>query len=1155
MLILKKLSIAGFKSFADPVELTFNEGMTGVVGPNGCGKSNVLESLKWVMGESRAKALRGEGFDDVIFSGTSLRPARGLAEVRLTFDNPHLDAPAPYTDQPEIEITRTVTRASGSSYRINGRPARARDVQLFLSEANTGASSPAFVTQGQVAALIAAKPEARREMIEEAAGISGLYIRRKEAESRLGAASGNLTRVQDIMTTLGNQIATLEVQAKDALLYKDLSTRIQVLEAAISHAEWQRLREGVKVSQAKLTETLKAKNEHEFNLTDLEEKLEAARTALETARQAEEENRASFAAADNERVRLTERLSSRGREEELVSGQLNGFDAQDALIHTQIKDAQENLDENAKLLAECEGKTEQFDEDLAKLRTNSDEAQAKRKEAEANLEAARKALVSAQAALDAGKIEKQKLTQRHEQVKADLDKAAAALREATSGDHAIVFQEIEKIDAELLALEEKQRQNVERETTHAMEEKSIREQSEALRPQKSAAEKALAALEAEYKLLQKAFDGMPTNTVLSQLHVTKGYDRAVAVVLGETAQAGLSANDAALYWGESKLEAPALPAATTALADYVQDAPQLKTLLAYVGVAASDAEAEKAANKLSAGQMIVTKDGALWRWDGLRVTADYVPSAAKTLADRQRADALAAQITKDATAIEQLFALERQLEDKQTQLRTLRGEINAEKQQWTQREQELSGRRRKLEQKKQEHELQLTSLRTRLASLDEEVARLQAQLAELPDMDAMDVDPTLTAAVETAAAARETLAEAEHAARAALTQRESEQRLAAQEKAQFVRTAERLERDIYNFKDALKSRADEKEALIDKLAAMREEQKELQAQIENLGTILENRSKALEAATVAATKQQEGLRDTESLLAAAQKTVRAAHEAWVEAGARVQQINTHLEELCADISARFGVEDPAELALSYPTPDGNASLWLTTRTALVKERDDMGAINMKAPEEYETSKGQYDALDKERTDLSQAIAELSGTIERINADARERLNYTVSNVNELFGPLFVKLFGGGQANLVWTKADDILNAGVEIMAQPPGKKLQTLSLLSGGEQALTAIALILAMVKTHPAPICVFDEIDAALDESNVDRVSQALTELAGETEARLIVVSHHRLMMSRMDRLYGVTMAERGVSKLVSVDLHKQPELFADDEGRRLTA
>lgn len=1155
MLVLKKLSIAGFKSFADPVELTFNNGMTGIVGPNGCGKSNVLESLRWVMGESRAKALRGEGLEDVIFAGTSLRPARGLAEVRLTFDNPHLNAPAPYTTVPEIEITRTVTRASGSSYRINGRPARARDVQLFLSEANTGSSSPAFVTQGQVAALIAAKPEARREMIEEAAGISGLYMRRKEAESRLSAASGNLTRVQDIMGTLGTQIQTLEVQAKDALRYKDLSGRIVVLEAAIAHAEWNKLRDNVKLAQQKLTDTLKEKNEREFALSDLEEKLEAARTALEEARKTEEENRASFAAADNERVRLTERLSSRGREEELLQSQLNGFDAQDELIKTQIADAQTDLNENKAALAAFEDKTAQFEGDVAALRSAYEDAAAQRKETETKLEEARKALLAAQAALDAGKIERQKVSARHSQVKGDLDRAAAQLREATSGDHAIVFQEIDNIDKELAGLEEKHRLNVERETALTMDEKNTREQSEALRPQKSAAEKALAALEAEYNLLQKAFEKLPSNTVLSQLHVTKGYDRALAVVLGETAQAGLT-NEAELYWGESAAkDAPALPNGLPNLSSFVQDAPQLQTLLSYVGVAANDADAEKAAAALHPGQMIVTQNGALWRWDGLRVTSDYTPVAAKTLADRQRADQLSAQIAKDATAIEQLYAMEQSLEEKQTQLRKQRQEINAEKQEWTRREQELAGRRRKLEQKKQEHELQLTGLRTRLASLDEEVNRLQAQLAELPDLNDAEVDAALPQAVSTATSAREAAQEMEAKAREALSVRESEQRMAAQEKAQLLKTAERLDRDIYNLNDALKSRAEEKVALAHKVKDMQEEKTALQQQIETLSTVLEDRRARLETTAAASVKQQEALRDTESLLANAQKDQRKAYEIWVEAGARVQQYNTHLEELCADISARFGVEDPAELALQHPTPEGNQSLWLTTRSALVQERDAMGAINMKAPEEYENSKTQYDALDKERVDLAQAIEELSGTIERINTDARARLNYTVDNVNRLFGPLFVKLFGGGQANLVWTKADDILQAGVEIMAQPPGKKLQTLSLLSGGEQALTAIALILAMVKTHPAPICVFDEIDAALDESNVDRVSQALTDMAGETDARLIVVSHHRLMMSRMDRLYGVTMAERGVSKLVSVDLHKQPELFSGDIGHSLTA
>lgn len=1155
MLKLQKLSLIGFKSFADPIELDFNDGLTGVVGPNGCGKSNVVEGLRWVMGESRAKALRGGELEDVIFAGTSLRPARGLAEVKLTLGNPHRNAPAPYTDQETIEIVRTVTRASGSSYKINGRPARARDVHLFLSEANTGAHSPAFVTQGQVASLISAKPEQRRVMIEEAAGISGLYMRRKEAEQRLNAASGNLTRVQDIMLGLTAQIDTLAKQAEDARRYSGLSERIQVLEAAIAKHEYARLKEGVKNAQEALVKKLAAKNDTEAALAALENGLTEAREAYALVKQEEEAAKAALAAVENERVRLTERQQSRGREEELLTGQIESLDAQDTQLKERIEtltvEAREAEEKLTKRLAETQEQSVMIDF----LRTARQETLRALQKTEEEVQDAKSALMTAIAAEDARAVERRSVTERIATVSANIDSVGAELRSATSDMSGFAFAETQSIERDLAALEDLRGKTLARETELNLEAKSTEEQWDALRPQKSAAEKTIAALEAEYNLLQKALQMLPSDTVLSAMRVKKNYDRAVAVVLGETANAGLS-DKADLYWAEaSSASLPVLPDGLHSLADYVENAPQLNRLLSCVGVANSETQAEKAAAKLQPGQMIVTQDGALWRWDGLRVKAEYRPSAALVLEQRQRADALRKQIAQESAAAEQMRALDQELAETLRDVKAKLAAFAQEKNGWTAREQELLGRRRKLEREAQDYELRLMSLRTKLTGFDEELSRLETRLADLGPEGQSTIDPALEEAVAEALEAKALAAANDEDARAKLGDAEAQARLSDQECAQLARNFERLQSDGELAAKNLMSHQGQKVKTQQRLVDLKDDQQKITEELLRLETLQSDKKSAWEALVEAVAVKADGLRDVEASQSDATKKARAAYEAWIDAGAQTQSLQRQFEELGLDIESRFGVDNAEELELVYPAIEGGKTSWLNERTNLLAEREAMGLINMKAPEEYETAKTQFDTLDKERADLAQAIAELSTTVERINKDARERLTATVDGMNELFGPLFVKMFGGGQANLVWTKAEDILEAGVEIMAQPPGKKLQTLSLLSGGEQALTAIALILAMVKTHPAPLCVFDEIDAALDESNVDRVSQALVDLAADTEARLIVVTHHRLMMARMDRLYGVTMAERGVSKLVSVDLHNEPQLFTEDSDGRLTA
>lgn len=1157
MLQLQTLSLAGFKSFADPVTINFGDGMTGVVGPNGCGKSNVLEAIRWVMGESRGKALRGDNMEDVIFAGTSLRPARGLAEVRLTFTNPDNNAPAPYQNAPEIELSRTVTKANGSTFRINGKTVRARDVQLFLNEAGTGASSPAFVNQGQVSALINAKPEVRRGMIEEAAGISGLYMRRREAELRLNAASSNLTRVDDIMSGLTQQIETLSAQALEATRYGAISDQITNLERVIAHTEWQSIAVQVKDTQARLQETLLAKKKAEQNSQAHEQDLIITKEKLATAQNELTIARAAQASSEHELIRHNERLDARKREIDILEGQMTGFDEHYASLQSDIQTLQDNLETLEQTKIELDDKASTLKEQLDTADKDVIASQSLYDEALETLENLRKEEQNYTADIRARTNEKTRLEKRLEDVTLELERVDKQLQQQSGADQFQSTADLESIENALKLIETRRSKAVSRTTAIDLEEKNVSEQMDALRPEKTRCEKELSALEAEHTILQKNLSGS-LHSIIDDLKIDARYDRAVAVVLGEAADASKN-SDTSIYWDECNADVPPLPGKLEPLSKYVRNADKLSKLLSFVAVAHNDQDAIQASRTLKAGQMVVTLDGALWRWDGLRITPDYTPKAATKLANQSRCVELEKQIKKLGVSIQDFYALEYQLKEQSKKLSQARQELSAEKNEWLQEEQELNGKRRNIEQKIAAKNIELSGLRTKLTSLDDESLRLKGALQEALRSIENFEHKDFYASLERAHAQKNEAFNDLNSVKIKAQELSQNIVLISRDKDNNIRDIDRAKQELAKTKEQNNQRSEKKQKLSDDLSKLTLDIESLVSRINELEALLSTQKDAAQNVENRYNALQDTLRDQESIAQNKQRQARNTYEAWVNAAGKLETLTIQYKELRDDIIERFDVDDPSALSLNLEAPEGALQDWIKTRIQLVANREAMGAINMKAPEEYQTAKEQFDTLDRERIDLAQAIKELSSTIERINKDARRRLTETVEQVNELFNPLFTKLFGGGQANLVWVHKEDkdskpdILNAGVDIMAQPTGKKLQSLSLLSGGEQALTAIALILAMVKTHPAPICVFDEIDAALDESNVDRVSQALADLSAESNARIVIVSHHRLMMARMDRLFGVTMAERGISKLVSVDLNKQPELFEgfeDNDG-----
>jgi chromosome segregation protein len=1144
------LRLSGFKSFVDPTELYIERGLTGIVGPNGCGKSNLVEALRWAMGETSAKRMRGGEMDDVIFGGTAGRPARNIAEVALHLDNSDRSAPAAMNDGDELEVVRRIERGSGSHYRVSSREVRAKDVQLLFADSATGAHSTALVSQGRVGALINAKPTDRRALLEEAAGITGLHSRRHEAELRLRAAETNLERLDDVIATLESQHHGLKKQARQATRYRNLAGHIRRNEAIALHLENQQTQLDLKRAEESLAAAEAAVAALTQNTAAAATEQAATAAALPELRQSE-----AAAAAGLQRL-LVERDNLDREEAQVVAAQervrqhLAQIEGDRARGREQAKDAGAaltRLDSEAAALraaAAAEGESRRHAE---AQRDTAAELVAER-EAALDRESARVASDEAQAAALERRIAE--LRERLERLKSQAERIAeerAALEAERENDHALAEAQAALAESESRLGEA--RQEAERTAddlnTARQEENAAREAWQMSRSEE-------AKLEAEIKALSamlEAGQGDIWPPILDTLTVEPGFESALGSALGD--DLGASADEAApVHWETLPPygNAQALPPGAEPLDRFVTGPAALNRRLSQTGLVADEATGKRLQLSLAAGQSLVTRDGALWRWDGYTAKAEAPTAAATRLEQRNHLADLRKALPEASSKTVTLEAAFRKTCDRAEA-------VAAEERAARERLDAAFGAVTAARDGKAELAQRAAAAVSRLSALAETAERLTGEISETEA--ALEEAARDLAALPDLAAARAKLTElrAELAEkRVALAdcqgavdhlRRESEarsRRLEAieQEKDSWARRADEAQRHL----DALEGRQSEAQHELDALAARPVE-------------IAEKRETlAGEIAGAEGSRQTaaDALAEGETRLAAADRALKAEEQKLAQARedrVRHDSERGHCREAVRNLAERVREKLDCDVAQLLEVAEADPSQELPTReevetklARLVRERDNMGPVNLRAEQEAAELDQQITEMQTERADLISAIGRLRQGIAGLNREGRQRLLAAFEKVNEHFSELFVRLFGGGHAHLQLTEADDPLEAGLEIMASPPGKRLQVLSLLSGGEQALTAIALLFAVFQTNPAPICVLDEVDAPLDDANVDRFCCLVEQLAEETSTRFLVITHHRITMARMHRLFGVTMAERGVSQLVSVDLEAAEEL-----------
>jgi len=1148
-----KLRLTGFKSFVDPTELMISDGLTGVVGPNGCGKSNLLEALRWVMGENRPTAMRGGGMEDVIFAGASSRPARNYAEVALLLGNEDRTAPPTFNDSDMLEVIRRITRDVGSAYKANGKETRARDVQMLFADASTGAHSPALVRQGQISELINAKPKARRRILEEAAGISGLYQRRHEAELKLKGAETNLGRVDDVLEQLESQLNSLARQARQAARYREIGTDLRQAEGLLLYGRWkeaeaarlaahQALTEATKIAaeaQTAATKSAKHRTELEGKVPPLREEAAIAgaivqRLIVERDTLNDQESRARQTIET-----LQSRIAQLGHDIDRENGlnkdatetierltwEKEALDKASLGHEEKVEAANKDARDAAAVMQEKESGLDKQSEDVARLSARHQSAHRKLEDAQKVFE--KREEQSAVAVSSVGSAQ-EALKDAEERLKDAQTKYAVAHEAALRAEQLLAEMDRKRVDAQAT-------------------ESDVRGALSEAEGEANALGAEVAALE---RVIARARD--TGAQLIDDVRAKSGYEAALGAALADDLKAPIVGPEGLSGWARLADYASGadLPAGVEKLSAYVTAPDVLARRLGQIGLVARTDGARLQAD-LKPGQRLVSVEGDLWRWDGYRAGADDAPSEAALRLQQENRLAELKEVYQTAGA--KAADARRAFDTAHAALKAATEADHEARRNRKAADDAATDATRQMSRSEADRDMlsgKLETLQLAKSRLEEETtaARNALKEAELGIKDLGDLD--------TARGEVEALKISVEAARVTmLTKRSMFDEIRREGDARLKRQQEITKESSgwrYRLETAGKRIAELEERKLNsetELKAATAAPEEIVAKREELSKSIGKAEERLKAASDTLAEAENALRTAENAEREAERTASAARESRARADAVSDAARVQVSTAADRIHEELEVSPASLLEQLEIDPDKmpDAERVENDVMRLRRQRDALGAVNLRAEEDAKEVKEEHDILANEKIDLEAAIKKLRTGIASLNKEGRERLLAAFDEVNKNFSILFKHLFGGGEANLVLVESDDPLEAGLEIMCQPPGKKLATLSLLSGGEQTLTALSLIFAVFLANPSPICVLDEVDAPLDDANVTRFCDLLDEMTERTNTRFLIITHHAVTMARMDRLFGVTMAEQGVSQLVSVDLQEAEQMVID--------
>ena len=1237
---IKSFQVHGFKSFVDRTTFTFKDGVTAVVGPNGCGKSNVVDAVRWVMGEQSARRLRGKGMDDVIFAGSETRPPIGMAEVLLTFDNSDGSAPADYVAFSEIQICRRLYRSGESEYLINKSPARLKDIQDFFRDSGIGAKGYTIVEQGRVAEIVSAKPDERRVLIEEAAGITKYKARRREAESKIKSTEQNLTRVTDVLGEIKRQISSLERQAKKAARYKRLRETQRVLELSLAQDERKDILEAVEAARGRLVELKDTVTALSTQLAERELAVEEKRIALAEAEKEVGRGAERLYALRSEIKNLEGQIELSGRECENIDESNAGRESELTQLRSQLTQAESDAIQARQELAQLEeavagqqAAVDGAEEEMRSARERLAEQEKEREAANGVLveiltTVARKEDRAAAVADRRAEID-QRLRASDRDYEEKQSAASAAGQEQTDLEEGLrnLLGDRDRFQEQLIEAMRNQERTAEHSRVNAEALRSAREKYEGRR----------ARLDSLREILEQNEDaGAGTRHLMAQgevahtrfglrglvrelLDIERDAEKAVAAVLSERADALVVAEAGGVVDALGSLReqsggrgvflvepvhsdpAPGIVPLGQPLLNWVRPLPGHEPLahrlLGDVYVVDSLSEA---LNRYGSGALpatFVTLDGDVATPDGVVSGGGEARGTGSLSRMRemreleQEVDGLADEVRRLESvhssgeaahlgAVQELENLrnrhhtaalavanhEKDLERTAERVKTLgeaqefrvaeRADLVAESDALSAEQVELESRLGGLREDRGSRQAELDALGLRIGSSSREVSRVETRLAELRVAHA--------SRVETRDRLSETVSRADASTRETaewITRREQEIEAGIQRRAELVASRASAQNSLAEQVVAEEEARVQSDSLRDAYERQAADVREIDEAVRTMRRDVSGRQEESAAAELS-------LRESEMRLAHQVESIRERWnvdiENWelppLEPADSEEQAEAPPTPDAADaaeaaVAARLagqGEEEAAETAPEQTSGEAaserrearrNAELARADRTVrereletLRKSLQSMGEVNLGAIEEHEELAERFRFLSEQRGDLQETIDSLREAIARINRTSRRRFRETFDEVSQRFSENFPRLFGGGKASLTLTDSEDILEAGIDIMAMPPGKRLQNVNLLSGGEKTMTALALLIAVFQVRPSPFFLLDEVDAALDDANVGRFNQLIVEMAAHSQ--FLVITHNKRTIEVADVLYGVTMEQKGVSKLVGVEL-----------------
>ena len=1132
----KSIRISGFKSFLESTEIPIDNGLTGIVGPNGCGKSNIVEAMKWVMGENSARQMRGDGMDDIIFSGTNERPARNFAEVSIKLDNTEKKAPSNFNQFDEIEISRKIEREKGSIYRVNGKQVRSRDIQLIFADNGTGARSSGIVSQGRISQIIDSSPENRRVILEEAANIKGLHSRRHEAELKLNGATDNLSRLLDIEQTYNEQLVELEKQARKASRYRSVGERLRKAESTLF----------IKLLNSSETDLKNFKNELEIATDrvnqaqlDVSKNTKSKLVAFDKIpelKKIEAEKAAFLQSLNINKIRLEEEKSSANKTLDNIFNQISQIEI-DIEREEEIKeDSKKSLlnleDEEKKLKTESkafEGKIDQAISLVKELKKKSDEAD--------------QDLSSINSKIYSINSNKENIEKRITDLKEKIKKSEFQIPQFNILEEEKSFKENKaKIIKGRKLLEEKNKLLL----TKKNEYEAIKKILNDLNKAKTEADYKVNITKAELNSLSSLLghDTSSKETLENSIDSFASLEKSIGSILGETLLAPVLSNldtpKNTPFWRKNLkgIIETKLPDGVKPIIKNIKNNSILDLALLGVGIVDNEEIAFKLQDKLSFGQALTTVEGGLWRWDGFV----QPPQVQNSYSERLQNIAKLRSLEKEIPNLEnRQKSIQSKIDKNELYINVIEKnilELESQIYDLIEANNNLNLLNTKIESKIGSSKILVKEHQNIIDLSNKELNLLNKELINSSNLPLLLTEELKIRNI--ADQCRNSLTDAMAAEQQVRNHESYQSRNLLQIKNQKNNWKKREDEAIarlLTLQNRQKSLSEEKQKLMNLPDNFKKREDELNLEINKA---LQLRNKAADNLVEAETN----LNELEKLEKLSEQNMSSLREEMIKIEAKLNLSKSQVKNIEERVweKLRINTDQLYEIANLDKNDEIDISIDALEKTVhrLINERDSIGAVNLRAEEEMKEMRDKIKTMSNERIDLEQAIDKLKTGIFELNKEGRQRLKESFEEVNKNFKNLFQKLFGGGNAELKLIGNEDPLHAGLEVLASPPGKKMQLLSLLSGGEQALTAISLIFSVFLCNPAPICILDEVDAPLDDSNVGRFCNLLEKIVEETDTYFMVVTHHRLTMAKMDRLFGVTMEQKGISRLVAVNLEQ---------------